>query len=213
VLLPLASAQDRTPPATGEGEEAHVLKLTEALKDEDFSKREDASRRLAAASPKVIPHLLRLARKSSDPEQTQRLLMAARKIFMTRVAKGLPDWHKARGFLGIGWQADEDAPGVGIDKVFEDSAAESAGLKEGDVILGINGKRFKQGQVQKQASAFWRQMLDGDEVNLLVQKADEDKPKLLTATVREVKGSCQTPSIAKEEVLWLRYQQRLLAGR
>jgi hypothetical protein len=77
-----------------------------------------------------------------------------------------------------------------------------------------NGNRFKEGQVQQQASVCWRQMLEGDQVNLLVKKEDEVKPRNLVATpLRREEGGFKTPSISKEEVLWIRYQKEAIAGR
>jgi len=45
-----------------------------------------------------------------------------------------------RGFLGVNLEQDEDGRGARIVTVMEDSAAEAAGLRDGDIITGLNGE-------------------------------------------------------------------------
>ena len=47
-----------------------------------------------------------------------------------------------RGFLGVNLGRDEDGRGARIVTVLEDSAAEEAGLRDGDVITGLNGEEI-----------------------------------------------------------------------
>jgi carboxyl-terminal processing protease len=46
-------------------------------------------------------------------------------------------------FVGIGASLEECDEGIRIIKVYEDSPAERAGLNEGDIILGVNGRLTK----------------------------------------------------------------------
>jgi serine protease Do len=47
-----------------------------------------------------------------------------------------------KAFLGVGTEKDEDGEGVSITSVTDESAAEKAGLKEGDVITKINDTKI-----------------------------------------------------------------------
>lgn len=48
-----------------------------------------------------------------------------------------------RGFLGVNLGRDEDGRGARIETVLDDSAAEEAGLRDGDVITGLDGKQIR----------------------------------------------------------------------
>jgi len=83
-----------------------------------------------------------------------------------KVVKDLIDYGEVqRGFLGITIRdvddeiADEnklkDLNGVYVDGVGEESAAEEAGLQEGDVIIKVNGKRVSSSpELQEQVGLF-----------------------------------------------------------
>ncbi len=47
-----------------------------------------------------------------------------------------------RGFLGVNLGRDEDGRGARIVNVLGDSAAEAAGLRDGDIITGLNGEEI-----------------------------------------------------------------------
>lgn len=68
-----------------------------------------------------------------------------------------------RGFLGVHLGRDEDGRGARIMTVLEDSAAEEAGLLDGDVITGLNGETI--GGPQDLTRAM-RGLEPGDEVEL-----------------------------------------------
>lgn len=46
---------------------------------------------------------------------------------------------KERGWMGINFDYNEEVGHVVLDKVFENSPAEAAGLQAGDVLLSLNG--------------------------------------------------------------------------
>ncbi len=49
--------------------------------------------------------------------------------------------EETRAFLGVTLQTDSDAPGVPVVSTAEGSAAEKAGLQNGDIIIKVDGKR------------------------------------------------------------------------
>lgn len=70
--------------------------------------------------------------------------------------------------------------GVVISQVIEDSAAEDAGLKAGDVVISINGTEIKSAAAMRNLVGMLRV---GDEMKIVVIR--DNKKKKITATVRD----------------------------
>jgi S1-C subfamily serine protease len=68
-----------------------------------------------------------------------------------------------RGFLGVHLGRDENGRGARITTVLEDSAAEEAGLRDGDVITGLNGEEIRN---PGDLTRAMRGLEPGDEVEL-----------------------------------------------
>jgi len=102
-----------------------------------------------------------------------------------------------RGYLGINIQPltrdlaklfhlPDESSGVMVGGVSPDSAAEKAGLKDGDVVLELNGKKVSEPSVLQLQVA---QSPPGSKVNLrILRNAENGKPleKNLTATLTEL---------------------------
>ncbi len=186
-----------------------IEELTAQLEDDEYLRREDASRMLAEAPAGVLPIVERLAQDAEAPESHQRLLAAARAIFRKRIVRLLPEWGKGRGFLGIRWTIIPDGPGVVVQDVLPGTAADESGIQNGDVILSANGNRFEEGMTQDEAMCIWRQMIAGDRMKLVVKKEGNDQPVEMAVTVKELPAEYQSEAseAEKEEKLWVRYRE------
>jgi Do/DeqQ family serine protease len=80
--------------------------------------------------------------------------------------------------------------GVFIDGISEDGAARTAGIKKGDVILGVNGTKVNSvSELQEQVGKH----RPGDQVVVLIKR--DDKEMTFSVTLRNMKGNT---SIVKE---------------
>lgn len=208
VWLVAARAAD-DPRISNEWTGRRIEELAAQLKDDEYLRREDASRKLAEAPASVLPIVERLAQDAEDPEVSQRLLTAARAIFRKQIAQLLPEWKKGRGFLGIRWTIGPDKPGVLVQEVIPNTAADEAGIQNGDVILSANANRFEAGMTHEEAMRIWRQMIPGDQMKLLVKKADKDEPAEMVVTVKGMPTEYQyeASEVEQEEKLWGRYRE------
>ncbi|ESP04690.1 hypothetical protein LOTGIDRAFT_223723 [Lottia gigantea] len=73
-------------------------------------------------------------------------------------------WHDFQGY-GFNLHAEKNKPGQYIGKVDDDSPAESAGLKENDRIIEVNGDNVEQEQHQ---NVIGKIKSGGEETKLLV---------------------------------------------
>jgi serine protease Do len=94
-----------------------------------------------------------------------------------KLVKGLAFNSRARGFLGITpYRGDEPADGAKIREVVDGSAAEKAGIKDGDVIVRFDGEEVKQFDDVRR---MIREKKPGDAVEIIVRRGE----KSLTFTV------------------------------
>jgi hypothetical protein len=73
------------------------------------------------------------------------------------------------GFLGVAFTAE--GPGVKVRQVIPDTGAYAAGVKEGDVILGVNGEKTEKLEA---FMAAIRRHETGDAVTLKIHRDDKD---------------------------------------
>jgi len=207
--LTLLLAALRPAPAAEDWDGSRIEDLAAQLKDDSYVLRESASRQLADAPASVMPIIERLAKESDDPEVRMRLNTAAREIFRNRVVRTLPEYHQGRGFLGIRWTVEPGKAGVTIHEVLADTAAERAGLEQGDVILSANGEAFHDGMTQEDAMVFWRQMLPGDRIKLVVKNPEKEKPEEKVVVVGSMPAEYQMATSERDKVakLWTRYRE------
>jgi serine protease Do len=66
--------------------------------------------------------------------------------------------EKGKGFLGLASEAHPDG-GLKVTKVGKDSPAEKAGIKEGDVLLKLNGEKLT---TRNQLQDMLKEMAEGD---------------------------------------------------
>jgi S1-C subfamily serine protease len=94
------------------------------------------------------------------------------------------DRLRHRGFLGVDLDEDrQEGGGVTLSGVTPDGPADKAGLREGDVITGINGTSFKasgDGSAADKLVEFMRNTKPGD--NLKVAYTRDGKPATTTVT-------------------------------
>ncbi len=197
-------------PAGVEWNGQRLQELAEQLKDDAFSRREDAERKLSDAPLGTLPAILHLAQNADDKEAASRLLNAAKAIFRKRVASQIPEGNKGPGRMGFLWEVAADGNGLLVQEVYDDTPAHKAGLQGDDVILSFNGVRFREGTAKAQADRAFRELLDGDQVTLIVKKPDqaETAEVRFTAELAPEQGSgLQTPRPRIDEILWDRYRE------
>jgi hypothetical protein len=202
-------------------EAARVAGLLAELGDEQFAKRETASKELALAPAGVLKAVQAAAGQTEDPEVRRRLEQAAREIFVRKIARNLPEWSAARGFLGIQWALAEDSPGVLVRDVLANTAADKAGLQPGDIILQVNKFEFRAGMTHEEAMGIWRTMVANQPLVLKVSRAEQAAPLEIKAVAGETPNQHRGPDAEeeKEEQLWacylvgqLRIPEALLKG-
>jgi len=101
---------------------------------------------------------------------------------LPRLKAGHDIQARAHPFLGIGFKNDEeDIDGVYVDRVITHSGAEQAGLKSGDVIVGLNGKEvFTRPDFLEQVSG----LKPGDVIQLKIRRGEATLAVSLTVGTR-----------------------------
>jgi C-terminal processing protease CtpA/Prc len=79
--------------------------------------------------------------------------------------------YSTRGFMGI--ELDGAADALTVKKVYPDTPADKAGLREGDVVRTING--VKPGEDEAAMSAVWADALPGKTWTLSVDRSGKSK--------------------------------------
>ncbi len=71
--------------------------------------------------------------------------------------KQMRDDYSKRGWVGINMEMDDEAGGVVLSRVFQDSPAEQAGLQKGDRLTSLNGIPYdeaNEGNLKKEYMSF-----------------------------------------------------------
>lgn len=124
--------------------DAEIDRLVDQLAHPRYERRESATRELCMLDPGYLPHLLQRYRTEPRYELKRRLRYVIETIFLRPVIAGRD------GFMGIQVQRQvlpgvkdpatgKSVAGVMVERVLEGHAAERAGVKDGDLIVGIDG--------------------------------------------------------------------------
>lgn len=142
------------------------------LKDERFRTREDAQRELLEWSrgrqDAAMTELLRQSRAASDPEVRARCLAVLRDLVAEeyqRDGEGYIGVQMLNEFANVPGEARPRAA-IRVAEVLADTAAAAAGLKVGDLIVGLNGKVWHQGPLAIPFGEKVREFKPGDTITL-----------------------------------------------
>jgi hypothetical protein len=117
---------------------AELADLARKLGDDSWKVREAAQKKLKELGPSALPALKRIYNESRDIEVQARIEQVFQALVMPLVFPGSVGVSQLgvqlRNDLGI-----DDEGGLAIGQVLAGSAAERAGLKDGDVIIALNG--------------------------------------------------------------------------
>ncbi len=158
-----------------------------ALESDEFQVREKAQAELLTWSRErpqaAMDELFRVSRSAGDPEVRERCLEVLRELVNDEYLK------EGEGFIGIRMQdemtnvPDDPEPRIAIRvvQVVEDSAAQKAGLKINDLIVGSDDKVWRVGSALGPFSDSIRQLKPGSRVMLRVFREKEliDLPVVL----------------------------------
>lgn len=125
-----------------------------------------------------------------------------------KVIEDLREYGKVqRGFLGLAYYRNLNtqianelglrlSEGVLIDRLYTDGAAYKAGIKEGDVILKINGQEIKNDAKMRELEGRFR---PGDDVNVTVYR--DGKQRKFTLKLTNQYGTTELLGSDRNEVL------------
>ncbi len=88
---------------------------------------------------------------------------------------------KGTGFLGLATDSHEQG-GLRVTKVGNESPAEKGGVKEGDVLISLNGTAL---ETRQQMQELLKEMAAGDEVAIEIERKDGGKRETLTLELGE----------------------------
>ena len=106
--------------------------------------------------------------------------------------------YAASPYIGVGVavssaQSESEVSGAVIKKVYDDSPAQQAGIKEGDIITEVNGKKIKNGS---ELTSYVKTTSKGDK---MICKVDRDGTTLeVTITVDEKESASQSDQSTQE---------------
>lgn len=150
-----------------------------AMESDEFQVREKAQAELLAWSRKqpqaAMDQLFRMSRSAGDPEVRERCLQVLRALVNDEYLK------EGEGFIGIRMQDEmTNVPGdaepriaIRVIQVVGDSAAQKAGLKINDLIVGMDDKVWREGSALRPFSDGIRQLKPGTRVMLRVVREQQ----------------------------------------
>lgn len=183
--------------------EALPAKLLEELKDKDFKTREAAQSALLDWALKhrngTADLLYAQYRHAENPEQRERCFEVLRHLVDE-------EYHtQGSGFIGIKMLdavrvrppgENEDRAAVSISEVLEGMAADQAGLKAGDLVLGMDDAPFKGGSATADLRERVMNLKPGTRVKLQVMR--QDKLMDIVVTLGRRPAWSGTPSLEND---------------
>lgn len=143
-LLAASGSSADTKSDTANGLPADISTLVANLDAPDWKTRDRASFELMEISPQWLEPLRRRSKEHLSTEAGLRLRRAAKELYLSREIGPAPACLGIEyAQLDIDWRVDSRlAPGfhaIRITSVFPNTAAARAGLKPGDLVIGMNG--------------------------------------------------------------------------
>lgn len=152
-------------------------RLITELDDPRFSVRDRATRRLCEPEAVDLPRLVAQYRAARSEESRSRLQYAIETVFYQRELAG------RCGFIGISL-ASETVPdvvdpengrkvhGIYVAQVKKDFAGDRAGMRDGDVIIGLNGQSLPESNTTQPFISLIERTTPGTRVRLRVLRAE-----------------------------------------
>lgn len=217
--LQLHAEQAQTEPATPGNKSINIEKANKSawttirlkkrtldLSNERFSIRAEAARDLSTAPPHYLPKIRSTAARVEDPETRHQLLDAAKHIFTSKIVHRLAEWRIGKGFLGIQWTISHDPAGVMVNRVIPGTAAQRAGLRDGDILIKIDAEEFEDGFSHDDAMKIWRAMAPGDEMKIKAKRNGEAVDlKATIGTMPRQPFQAEEEDRRKRNTLWTKY--------
>lgn len=153
--------------------------LFSKLKSEDFRKREEAQADLVrwarSHRNEAMDNLLRQSREADDPEVRERCLDVLRELANDEYLKD------GDGYVGIQMRdeitivPDDSKPrgGIRVTAVVPDSAADHAGLRLNDLVVGLNDLVWREGSMSLLFSEKIRKLKPNSKIVLKVLRNGE----------------------------------------
>lgn len=142
------------------------------LRDERFRTREEAQKELLdwarGRRGEAMDELLRQSREAPDPEVRARCLAVLRDLVgdeYLRDGEGYIGVQMLNEFANVPGEARPRAA-IRVAEVLADTAAAAAGLKVGDLIVGLNGEVWHQGPLAIPFGEKVREFKPGDTIKL-----------------------------------------------
>lgn len=172
-----------------------IRPLIERLSSWKFAERQQAAKELAALGPGTFSELSRTYRTVDDFEVRLQIEDVVREQFL---------WHsllKHKGFLGIGYAPTQAIVGgsgeprwvIAVNLVRPDSAAADAGIRENDLVVGVDGKPLEQEPGQESFRDLIGLKGAGARIVLDIQRGGERRQVEVTLRARPLSEYNSTP--------------------
>lgn len=198
----------RPPDVTPEWQ-AQIERWIAELGSPSATMRQAAEDRLIEAGPRALYMLWKAYRQSRDFEVRLRIEAIVRELYMDARL------YLRNAFLGISIherilthnmdaRVPKDGDGIVVRDVVRDTAAEKAGLREGDVIIRVDGESVRLSPVGADSTSFTellRRKPIGSTVNLTVLRRDETRQFRVTLRPRprELYSPLHSPTLAAQK--------------
>jgi serine protease Do len=143
----------------------------------DVSVNVGKSRMLFSSAPRFRALTSPRFNQSFGGEDVNKIIIDGKEVDM----EGLRKMTENKAFLGIGMEKTDE--GIRINDITKESAAEKAGLKEGDVIVRLDGKKM---ETQMDVTNTISSHKPGDAIDIVYKR--DGKEKTVKATLGKKSG-------------------------